>query len=474
MIQAYIVIGILAFLGSIGFLIINRGLTPELRKDNWIKYFTYLVIIFVVLRSIHCNKIVFAGLIIFIVAIGLIEMMNVSKKSAIDNYGDRILTISLGCFSIILLFFFMYVLLPEMIIAYTYTIVLIFDASSLISGQLAGKRKIVPAISPNKTWEGFIGGIGIAIIASVLLHKSAGVSVPFSVGFGFLVSLSSFAGDLLASKFKRIFSVKDFSNLLPGQGGMFDRFDSFLASGALTGLLGLPYLINNHPDKDIAIYLAITFMFFVVVIIGELLHKFLRLKPEYSRMLSHFFGGIISLIFIQMFSSPWYVIALCLQSAIFLFATQEFGFLDSVNKVGRKTTGTSIFFLGIMITYLLSYWADQKSYFVIAILIMTISDPLAALVGINFKYWHWTNFLTREKSTKTFAGSFAFFLSAFLLLLFILPLFYDFNLMSRIIISVLISLFAAFIEAISKKGYDNLFVPCSIIGLLMVVDILII
>lgn len=469
---SFLIIGVLFVMGGLGFLIINRKLSPVGRKGNWMKYFTYLLIVIIVLGSILIDRRIFIGLFICINSIGIMEMMLVGKKSDVNHYMNRILLNSLVIFSIFLFFFFLFFLLPETIIAYTYIIVLVFDGASQVIGQLAGKNKMVPSISPNKTWEGLIGGMLFAIITSLLLHRSVNFSVSQSLIFGLIVCLSSFAGDLFASRFKRIFGVKNFSEILPGQGGMFDRFDSFISSGALIGLLGIPYLLINYPEKDIIVYLAITFLFLIILLAGELLHSSLKIKPEFSRMFSHFFAGIISLYILQMFSSPWYVLALCCQSAMFLIATKKFGLLDSHHMVERKTSGSALFFLGIFLAYFISKWSGENVYFILPILILTISDPFASFVGLNFKSGYWTNILTRQRSSKTYIGSFAYFVSSSVLLFFGLHFFYDLDLMFTFIISLIISLILTLIEAASSKGFDNLTIPASVIVLLFLSDYL--
>ena len=468
--MAFLIIAVLFLIGGVGFLIINRKLSPGKKKQNWIKYFTYLLIVIIVLGSILIDRKLFIVLIIIFNSVGIIEMMLINKNSDLDHSGNIIFLISLGVYSILLLFFFLFALLPETIIAYTYILVIVFDGASQIIGQLAGKNRLVPGISPNKTWEGFIGGLVIAIITSLLLHKSCNFSILQSLIFGFLICFSSFGGDLLASSFKRIFRVKDFSNLLPGHGGMFDRFDSFVSSGAMIGLLGIPYIFINHIDKDVAVYLAITFVFLAILLAGEFLHYTFHLKPVYSRMLSHFIAGIISLFCLQLFSSPLFILALCIQSGAFLIATDKMGFLESHHKVKRKTSGSTLFFLGTLIAYFISFWTGQKVYFILPILILTICDPIAAMSGLNYKSRYWTSILTGEISQKTRIGSFSFFVTSSILLFIFLPFFYDINLISKIIISVSISLIVTIIEAISSKGFDNLLIPSSLIVLLFLTD----
>jgi len=123
------------------------------------------------------------------------------------------------------------------------------DVLALVFGKLIGHIKIVPTISPNKTLEGFISGLSTGNIISNSLFSYFGKgyvkfytfskylyldSLIFQWGYFScfiiitLCSLASIFGDLVASKAKRLMNVKDFSNLLPGHGGILDRVDSHL------------------------------------------------------------------------------------------------------------------------------------------------------------------------------------------------------------------------------------------------------
>jgi CDP-diglyceride synthetase len=333
---------------------------------------------------------------------------------------------------------------------------------------LTGNKKIAPTLSPNKTREGFIGGLLFAVLTAALFHEFVFFPLFKSIVFGFIVCFSAFAGDLLASWFKRIFEVKNFSNILPGQGGMFDRFDSFIGSGAIIGLLGIPYLTVNYPDKDLVVYLMITFIFLIILLLGEFLHNFLKFKPEFSRMISHFFAGIFCLFSFNLFSSFIYVFALCIQSALFLFVSDRMGFLKSHHNVTRKTHGSSLFFVGVFLIFFASDLSLKKSLFVLPLLILTISDPIAALAGLNIKSRYWTNIITGKKSLKTFAGSLAFFISSFCILLIGLPFFYNYQLPSLLVLSFIIGLIVSLTETISSKGFDNLTIPVSMLFLLKI------
>lgn len=129
----------------------------------------------------------------------------------------------------------------------------ISDTLAYFSGVTLGKHKIVPHISPKKTWEGCIGGaIGCAVVMTlyfdIVIYNLAGITmniVLFSVlsfVLGFVMSVMSQLGDWLASLIKRRVGIKDYGNIFPGHGGMLDRFDSAfftIPTGVLLALIAV-------------------------------------------------------------------------------------------------------------------------------------------------------------------------------------------------------------------------------------------
>lgn len=128
-------------------------------------------------------------------------------------------------------------------IIYTYLIplcVFVFlwlnDAGAYMCGSVLGRHKLFPRISPGKSWEGSIGGgILVAIAALLLWHftekyevNELGLSAIQWVGLGLTIVIFGTWGDLIESLFKRTLGIKDSGNILPGHGGMLDRFDSTL------------------------------------------------------------------------------------------------------------------------------------------------------------------------------------------------------------------------------------------------------
>lgn len=103
------------------------------------------------------------------------------------------------------------------------------DVAQFVWGKLLGKRKIIPKISPNKTWEGFLGGMLTIIgISAFLGPYLTPMTLKQSLLSGALINLAGFFGDLVISSVKRDLNIKDTGNLIPGHGGLLDRMDSLI------------------------------------------------------------------------------------------------------------------------------------------------------------------------------------------------------------------------------------------------------
>lgn len=119
------------------------------------------------------------------------------------------------------------------------------DSFAYLTGRLLGKTKLFERISPKKTWEGTLGGLILTSVSGILI--SMFLDTQFDMLFwliaSFLVALSSIFGDLLESLFKRSLGIKDTGNILPGHGGVLDRFDAAIMSAPIfyTWLVIYPY-----------------------------------------------------------------------------------------------------------------------------------------------------------------------------------------------------------------------------------------
>ncbi|AFH48334.1 Phosphatidate cytidylyltransferase [Ignavibacterium album JCM 16511] len=108
----------------------------------------------------------------------------------------------------------------------------ICDSAAYFFGTAFGKHKLFPRVSPKKSWEGAIFGFVFAILSMILFQKIFVDFLPLStaIGIGVIIGIFGQIGDLIESLLKRDAGVKDSSNLIPGHGGIFDRFDSLLFS----------------------------------------------------------------------------------------------------------------------------------------------------------------------------------------------------------------------------------------------------
>jgi phosphatidate cytidylyltransferase len=120
--------------------------------------------------------------------------------------------------------------MPEILIG-LFIIIWVNDSWAFLFGSWFGKTKMLERISPKKTWEGAIGGAVISIILAVILFSFLDFLSTFHVVIlTILTVIAGTFGDLTESMIKRSFNVKDSGNLMPGHGGLLDRFDSLLFS----------------------------------------------------------------------------------------------------------------------------------------------------------------------------------------------------------------------------------------------------
>lgn len=140
--------------------------------------------------------------------------------------------VSIGNLSLRTSYVFLPILLP-----------FVADAVAMFTGMLAGKHKLTPVLSPKKTVEGAIGGLVGAVLTCIVyglvMHRITDVTVNyyFLAVYGILGGVVSEIGDLAFSYIKRTRKIKDFGHLLPGHGGVLDRFDSVIFCAPLIELM---------------------------------------------------------------------------------------------------------------------------------------------------------------------------------------------------------------------------------------------
>ena len=118
------------------------------------------------------------------------------------------------------------------ILLFVFILTWIFDTFAYLIGTKYGKHKMIPKISPNKSWEGFTGGLIISVIISFVLFNldffSNETNSIILIIIGFILPFTATIGDLIISQFKRQSGVKDTGTIIPGHGGILDRIDALM------------------------------------------------------------------------------------------------------------------------------------------------------------------------------------------------------------------------------------------------------
>ncbi len=119
------------------------------------------------------------------------------------------------------------------------------DTGAYLTGRAFGRTKLFERISPNKTWEGFFGGLFFCVLAGFIISRFDHYLPTLAwIGFSVIIGIFGTLGDLVESMIKRNYGVKDSGNILPGHGGILDRFDGiFLASPLIVAYLELVNLV---------------------------------------------------------------------------------------------------------------------------------------------------------------------------------------------------------------------------------------
>jgi phosphatidate cytidylyltransferase len=439
---------------------INRRKEAAERRDNWLKYFVYLSLFLGILTVMLTERNLLLAFTVVLLSGALFEILLLKKTGRMNTSQRKALFAALLVFSSLAVLFGLFILLPQFLMAWTYTVVVIFDGSGQLVGQLLGKRRILPSISPGKTWEGWLGGTVSAVLTGMLLYRLTGSSPATTLLLAFIVCMAAFAGDTAASLLKRRFGVKDFSRMLPGQGGLLDRFDSLIPAGAVITICFLPAVFSAiDSSPDIAVYLGYTLSLGVLLLFCELLHSVWAVRAEYTRALSHILSGLACLFLPVLFTSAGYVAAFCIQSSLFLLFSRRLGLLASHHGVERETRGSPLFFAGILFSFFMSKLTGDPILFILPVAILSLSDPLAAMAGMMWeRYLHKREGAEKERG-KTIAGSLIFFLSSFSILLAGLIHFAMPGIPDALLTSALVAFASTLAEAWGRKGNDNLFIP---------------
>ena len=201
---------------------------------------TGIVFVWVIVEGTLWTEWSFYLLWVIIALLSLNEYFTLVRRS--DVFQSKLLPYLVGGVYIAGSIWVLTTMQPEMVVTIL-TIVWANDTGAFIVGSTIGKHKIAPKISPKKSWEGFFGGVvfavGVALVWYALYWSDSQATIAplfqdeivvkwLWVALGVVVAVAAFFGDLLESKFKRLIGVKDSGAIIPGHGGMLDRFDAAL------------------------------------------------------------------------------------------------------------------------------------------------------------------------------------------------------------------------------------------------------
>jgi phytol kinase len=199
-----------------------------------------------------------------------------------------------------------------------------------------------------------------------------------------------------------------------------------------------------------------------------LYQRWYTLSPEASRKLFHIGGGLSTLTFPWVFTNSWPIILLALITIPSLLALKYIrafknNFGTILYRIDRKSFGEIYLPLSICLLFVIG--GNHPLLFIIPVLILTLADPMAAIIGGHYGHLHYLTI----KGQKSIEGSAAFFLVAFFCVHIPLLLFTNTSHVEDLLSATLIALLVMLVEAISWNGLDNLLIPLSSYFLLLLV-----
>ena len=237
-----IAIGVLTLLGLKEFIDIK-----ETKKElpNFIKIISYFFVLLILLNIevskdmiINIDFRLLTGLCL-VTLLPVVLYHNREIYSVNDSYYVLATTLFLG---ISMSFLDIYRSMGLEILAYLFLITILTDTFAYFVGSLIGRHKLLEVVSPKKTWEGLIGGTILGVFVSTVFYMTvvnASANILTVVSVTTFLSIIGQFGDLFFSAVKRYYGKKDFSNLIPGHGGVLDRIDSIIFV-----LLGFMFFIS--------------------------------------------------------------------------------------------------------------------------------------------------------------------------------------------------------------------------------------
>lgn len=206
----------------------------------------------------------------------------------------------------------------------------------------------------------------------------------------------------------------------------------------------------------------------LLLVFNEMVYRRLGLKGEITRKFAHFTATLSTITFPYLFSDHWYVLFMAFAFFVLLFVSRHRSYLKSIHDIQRISIGSYLLPVSIYLTFLAAHKLDNKFLFILPILVLAICDPVAGILGINLQQYNNKIKLFGHELQKTWLGSLSFFVSCFIISIIALY-FNQVQINLRIfLIAFAVATVSTFAEMLSWKGSDNLFIPMSVLLVLVV------
>ena len=201
---------------------------------------------------------------------------------------------------------------------------------------------------------------------------------------------------------------------------------------------------------------VLSLLFGSVLIAAEIWHRTRRPKPEATRKFVHVMAGLLSMSFSYVLQHHWTVLLLVGGFALLMFVTKRKGLLRSIHGIDRTSEGVIHFPIAIYVLFILSSIFNVPHFYVMSLLVLSLSDTFAALVG---KAYGAKRYTVQDELKKSVEGTAAFFLTTFLIVHLGLLFLGITGRVESVLCALLVAILVSAFESISIDGADNLFIP---------------
>lgn len=215
------------------------------------------------------------------------------------------------------------------------------------------------------------------------------------------------------------------------------------------------------------IYLSGAFL--ILFALAEFLFRVVEIQGEVTRKIVHIGTGILTMLFPILVDNHWLILFLCSSFAVILTLSLRFHFLKGINSIDRKSHGSISYPIAVYLSYLFyEFHSDHNLlFFYLPVLTMAIADPVAAFIGKKTKFIPVLIF----GENKTIGGFLGFFFTSILVTI-TLTHFFPSSGLNQIILIVICAVFSALTELFTPRGLDNITIPLSIIGSILIAQVI--